>query len=126
MPSLSNKAQFFIITAVILAGFFYTISRYLNPYSYVDTSKSAVSNEVLMFNNFKDKAIKTVQLSDSIDRNLLEQNLRSYRSYITRIATENGYNLFFEFRNTTTMVGVNMTLRSDNIFLNTSFIIPRP
>ncbi|MBU5689547.1 MAG: hypothetical protein QXM68_01550 [Candidatus Aenigmatarchaeota archaeon] len=126
MLNLSNKAQYFIIASVILAGFFYTLSRFLNPSSFVDNSKSATANEILLFNNFKEKTIKAVQVSDSINRDDLETNLVTYRNYIQKIARENGYNLFFEFVNTTTNVSVNMTLKSDRMMMNTSFVIHRP
>jgi len=125
MLSLSSKAQFFILTAVVFAGFFYTLSKYLTPYSFVDTSKYANSPEIFFFNNIKEKAIKTVQITQQRDPNSLVPNLLAFRSYAQNISRENGYILFFEFDNTTTTVSFNITLSSERMTLSSSFTVRR-
>ncbi|MBU5689290.1 MAG: hypothetical protein KQA41_03645 [Candidatus Aenigmarchaeota archaeon] len=125
MHSLSNKAQFFILTAVVFAGFFYILSKYITPYSFIDTSKYAYSQEIFLFNNIKEKAIKTVKITQQNNPDDLVNNLINYRNYAQKIARDNGYILFFEFTNTTTSVSFNMTLSSEKIKLTSSFIVPR-
>lgn len=125
MPNLFNKAQFFILTAVVFAGVFYVLSKYITPYSFVDTSKYANSPEIFLFNNIKEKAIKTVKITQQNNPNQLVNNLISYRDYVKKVASENGYILFFEFDNTTTTVSFNITLSSDRMTLNSSFVVPR-
>ncbi|MEM5776839.1 MAG: hypothetical protein QXJ06_00125 [Candidatus Aenigmatarchaeota archaeon] len=125
MLSLSNKAQFFVLTAVVFAGFFYMLSKYITPYSFVDTSKYANSPEIFLFNNIKAKAIKTVRLTQQNNPNDLVNNLIIYRNYAEKIARDNGYILFFEFDNTTTTVSFNITLASERMVLSSSFKINR-
>lgn len=123
MPSLSNKAQFFLLTAVIIAGFFYTTSRYINPYSFIDTSKSAKSDEIFFFNNLKDKVVKTVAISKPND---LPANLNTYKNYIEGASRDKGYVLVFNYNNTTSNVGIKMILQSSRMTLTSDFIVRRP
>ncbi|MEM5801144.1 MAG: hypothetical protein QW350_01345 [Candidatus Aenigmatarchaeota archaeon] len=125
MLSLSNKAQFFILTAVVFAGLFYTLSKYITPYSFIDTSKYAYYQEIFIFNNIKEKAIKTVEITQKNNPDDLFNNLKAFRDYSQKVARDNGYILFFEFDNTTTTVSFNITLSSEKITLTTSFTIPR-
>ena len=62
---LSKKAQFFVLTTVVIVGVFYSLSRSIDPYTFVDTSKAAYGGEILFFDNVKDKAIETVIISAS-------------------------------------------------------------
>ncbi len=125
MLSLSNKAQFFVLTAVVFAGFFYTISKYLNPYSFVDTSTYANSPEIFLFNNIKEKAIKTVRITQQNNPDDLVNNLIAFRDYAQKVARDNGYILFFEFDNTTTTVSFNISLSSERMTLSSSFVVRR-
>jgi hypothetical protein len=125
MLSLSNKAQFFVLTAVVFAGFFYTLSKYLTPYSFVDTSKYANSPEIFLFNNIKEKAIKTVRITQQNNPDKLVENLIAFRNYAQEVARDNGYILFFEFDNTTTTVSFNISLSSERMTLSSSFVVRR-
>ncbi|KYK35689.1 MAG: hypothetical protein AYK18_02890 [Theionarchaea archaeon DG-70] len=120
MPSLSSKAQFFILTTVVIVGVFYTLSKYINPYAFVDTSKAAVSGETFFFDNVKEKAIKTVKLSNS--GNLLS-NLQMYKNYVRNLASEKGYNLELYYTNTTTLVNIQMVLTSEKYTLKSNFTV---
>lgn len=123
MLSLSSKAQFFLLTAVIIAGFFYTMSKYINPYSFIDTSKSAASEEIFFFNNIKEKAIKTVQISHPDE---LPNNLLTYKRFVEDVARDNGFILSFNYNTTNTTVGINMILQSERMKLTSDFIVNRP
>ncbi|MEM5777123.1 MAG: hypothetical protein QXJ06_01605 [Candidatus Aenigmatarchaeota archaeon] len=125
MHNLSNKAQFFILTAVVFAGFFYMLSKYITPYSFIDTSKYVSSQEIFLFNNIKEKAIKTVKITQQNNPDGLVDNLITYREYAQKIARDNGYILFFEFDVNKETVDFNITLSSEKITLTSSFIVPR-
>jgi len=123
MLNLSNKAQFFILTAVIIVGVFYTLSKYINPYSFIDTSNTAVSNEIFFFNNVKDKAEKTVKISP---QDQLENNLLTYKKYVEKLANDNGYILRFDYIPFDNFVQIEMTLQSQKMTLQSAFNISKP
>jgi hypothetical protein len=114
-----------VLTAVVFAGFFYTLSKYLTPYSFVDTSKYANSPEIFLFNNIKEKAIKTVRITQQNNPDKLVENLIAFRNYAQEVARDNGYILFFEFDNTTTTVSFNISLSSERMTLSSSFVVRR-
>ncbi len=124
MPSLSSKkAQFFILTTVVIVGVFYTLSKYINPYAFIDTSKSASGGETFFFDNVREKAIKTIEISDP---EYLSSNLKIYRNFVETKASERGYNLFFTYNISASLVGINMVLNSQKYVLKANFTVSRP
>lgn len=124
MPNLSGKkAQFFILTTVVIVGVFYTLSKYINPYSFVDTSKAAMGGETFFFDNVKEKAIKTVEVSAPSE---LESNLLKFDSLVEKTASDNGYNLVFNYTVKESEVDMSMVLMSQRQTLKASFTVPRP
>jgi len=121
MPSLSSKAQFFILTTVVIVGVFYALSKYINPYAFVDTSRGAKGEETFFFDNVREKAIKTIRLSNSGN---LPSNLNNYRNFVKNLASEKGYNLEFYYTNTTYDVNINMVLTSQKYTLKANFTVP--
>jgi hypothetical protein len=122
MPSLSSrKAQFFVLTTVVIVGVFYTLSKYINPYAFVDTSRAASGSETFFFDNVKEKAIKTVNISSPGD---LESNLARYKNFVENMASEKGYKLIFNYTIGTSDVDINMILVSEKITLKSNFNIP--
>jgi hypothetical protein len=122
MPSLSSrKAQFFVLTTVVIVGVFYTLSKYINPYAFVDTSRAASGSETFFFDNVKEKAIKTVNISSPGD---LESNLARYKNFVENMASEKGYKLIFNYTIGVNDVGVNMILVSEKMTLKSNFNIP--
>lgn len=122
MPSSSGKkAQFFVLTTVVIVGVFYTLSQYINPYAFVDTSRAAEGGESFFFDNVKDKAIKTVEISNSSE---LESNLRNYKNFVEKMASEKGYNLVFYYFNDSSTVYINMVLMSQKQTLKANFTVP--
>ncbi len=120
---LSKKAQFFVLTSVMIVGVFFTLSKYINQYSFVDTSKAVEGAEVFMFDNIKDKAIKTVQISNVTN---VESRLTEYKNFVEKMVADRGYTIYFEFRNTTEIVNFNMTLISERYVLRSDFWTPIP
>lgn len=124
MPKLSSKkAQFFILTTVVIVGVFYSLSKSIDPYTFVDTSDAAYGEEILFFDNVKDKSIKTVRISNPSE---LLSNLEEYKNFIEEVASNRGYNLVFYYTNTTDSVKINMVLTSQKYSLRANFTIPRP
>jgi hypothetical protein len=119
--SSNKKAQFFILTTVAIVAVFYSLSSSINPNAFIDTSEAAYGSETLFFDNVKNKAIKTVKISNSEQ---LESNLETYRDFVEEIAREKGYNLAFYFTNTTTDVKISMVLSSQKYLLTSNFTVP--
>lgn len=124
MPSLSGrKAQFFILTTVVIVGAFYALSKYINPYVFVDTSRAGAGGEVFFFDNVKEKAIKTVEISIPTE---LESNLNEYKNFVEGMAGEKGYNLVFNYTVKTGTVDMGMVLMSQRYTLRGNFTVQRP
>jgi len=123
MPNLSNKkAQFFILTTVVIVGVFYTLSKYINPYAFIDTSKAASGSETFFFDNIKEKAIKTVEISSADE---LENNLGNYTQFIKKMASDKGYSLNFDYNISVTNVDFRMVLTSEKMALKANFTVNR-
>lgn len=124
MHSLSGKkAQFFILTTVVIVGVFYALSKYLTPYSFIDTSRGVEGGEVFFFNNLKEKTIKTVEISDPAE---LNNNLEEYRQFVEDMAGDKGYDMSFNYTVKSKEVDINMILLSQKYTLKSSFTVPRP
>lgn len=124
MLSFSNrKGQFFILTAVVIVGVFYILSKYINPYSFIDTSEQADSGEVFFFNNIMEKTNKTVQISNP---DALGMNLASFRTFAQQVATGKGYKLTYNYNISSSKVDVFMVLESQKYTLMGNFTVRRP
>jgi dihydroxyacetone kinase DhaKLM complex PTS-EIIA-like component DhaM len=123
--SSSRKAQFFILTTVVIVGVFYTLSKYINPYAFVSTSEPIIEGEESFFDNVKDKTIKTVTIS-SRDDATLKNNLEKYKNFVINMSSEKGYDLSFSYTVGSTNVNVSMVLLSQKTTLTSKFTIPRP
>jgi hypothetical protein len=122
-----KKAEFFILTTVVIVGVFYSLSKYINPYAFVDTSKAASGGETFFFDNVKEKAIKTVQISSSDE---LNSNLNDFKNSVEDMAIERGYNLEFYYWNKTELTGnyvyIDMVLTSEKYTLKGNFTAVNP
>lgn len=123
MPSLSRKSQFFILTAVVIVGVFYALSRNINPFSFIDTSSPAQGDEIFFFNNVKEKAVKTVEISSPDE---LITNLATYKNFVQGVARDKEYILVFDYTVTDTDVDFSMTLTSKRMTLKSDFTVQRP
>ncbi len=124
MLNLSNrKAQFFILTSVVIIGLFYSLSRYINPFSFIDTSKGIRGDETFFFDNVKEKTVKTVQISSPDE---LENNMKKFREFTQNVAAENGYVLAYVYSISDQSVNVSMTLKSQKAELKSDFTVQRP
>jgi len=123
----SKKAEFFILTTVVIVGVFYSLSKYINPCAFVDTSKAASEGETTFFDNVKEKAIKTVEISPPDE---LNSNLNDFKNFVEDMASERGYNLGFYYWNKTEATGnyvyIDMVLTSEKYTLKGNFTVVKP
>ncbi|MBL7169648.1 MAG: hypothetical protein ISS48_01345 [Candidatus Aenigmarchaeota archaeon] len=122
---LSKKAQFFILTAVMIVGVFFTLSKYINQYSFIDTSKAVEGAEIFILENIVGKANKTVQISNTLNFN---SRLTTYKDFVGNMVADRGYTLSFNFTNITDLAVFNITLMSERYTLRSEFseTIPQP
>jgi len=121
MPSLSSrKAQFFILTTVVIVAAFYTLSKYINPNVFVDTSRAGMGSETFFFDNVKEKAIKTVEISNSTQ---LESNLNEYKNFVEDVAGKKGYSLVFNYTVYPDTVNMSIVLMSQKYTLRGNFTV---
>ena len=125
---LSQKAQFFVLSALIIVGILYFISQWLEPYTIIDTSAVATSDELFIFNNIKSKAKETVRISKSTEE--LTYNLQEYKNFIENYAFEKGklylsYEIISPYpageEDFPVIVLFNITLKSPNKRLESEF-----
>jgi len=90
---------------------------------FVDTSRAGAGGEIFFFDNVKEKAIKTVEISIPTD---LESNLDDYKDFVEGVAGEKGYNLVFNYTVYSTTVDMNMVLMSQKYTLRGNFTVERP
>ncbi|MBD3155308.1 MAG: hypothetical protein GF368_01485 [Candidatus Aenigmarchaeota archaeon] len=126
MRSLSNrKAQFFILTAVIVIGVFFTLSKYINRYSLIDTSRAAQGSEIFIIDNVKEKAMKTVHISNMTNIN---ERLAIFKETVQDVVSGRGYILDFSYTiNAPLRIAImNISLISDRYTLKSDFQTPIP
>jgi hypothetical protein len=123
MRSTLNKGQFYVLTAVVIVGFFFLLSRYVSPYSFIDTSTAITDDEIFFFNNMRNKAEKTVQESES---NELVNNLNNFTELSEKAGEKAEHIFVITYTLDSTDVNFDMSLITDKYTLNSSFSVPRP
>lgn len=90
-----SKAQFFILSTLVIVGIIYFVSRWIEPYTIIDTSSVATSEELFMFNNI---AGKTTEIVTTSARNSeeLKYNLEEYKAFVESFAMRKNINLNFD------------------------------
>ncbi len=76
----SRKAQFLIITALVIVNIFYLVSRWTRPYTIPDTSEIVLMEEPFIMNNLREEALEIVNTSSSCEN--LVDNLDEYKIYV--------------------------------------------
>ena len=114
----NKKAQFFILTTVIIVGVFYTMSKYINPYTFIDTSEPFYGTEILMFDNIANKAVKTIDISNTTN---IADHMSLYKSFVENKTSDEGYILNFNYTIDGNQVNVTMFMVSETTKLKTSF-----
>jgi len=84
----SKKAQFFIITTITIVTMIFFMSKWMEPYTIIDTSSVVLKEQPFLLNNIVEKADVTVAASSPED---LEYNLQEYMNFITDYAAKKGF-----------------------------------
>lgn len=90
---LKSKAQFFILSAFVIVGILYLISKWMQPLTVIDTSSAALMDEYSVFNNIKEKMVYAVNGSKSCED--LTYNLDEYYNYVKNYVLSKGYGFNF-------------------------------
>ena len=127
----SRKAQFFIISAFTIVSILYFVSKWMEPYTIIDTSTIASMGEPFLFNNIKEK----VEYAINGSKNCLDMkyNLEEYKIFTETYALSKGYNLDLNYTVAScpeevvpappspTVVAFRITLKSPNVYLFSQF-----
>ena len=121
----SKKAQFFVLSALIIVSILLLVSRWLEPLSIIDTSSVVLAEESFVFNNVKEKAVSTVQLSNGCEE--LRYNLDEFNSVLSETFTRKNFKLSLAYEVTQPCVDnilrtkFNLTLDSPSTYITSSF-----
>jgi len=123
-----KKAQFFILSAFAIVAMLYLISRWIEPFTIVDTSQVALMDEIFIFNNIKEKTATVIKDSKTCED--LNYNLQEYKDFVESYALSKGYRISFAYLLTPCIPNVpfpvyaaqiNLTLQSPRATLNSQF-----
>ena len=95
LNSRKKKAQFFVLSAFSIVAILFILSSWVQPYTVIDTSSIVLMQEPFVFNNVKEKAIQTVQLSKNCDD--LRYNIDEYSNFVNQYSVEKNLNLKFNY-----------------------------
>jgi hypothetical protein len=123
-----RKAQFFVLSVFTIVGILYLISSWIQPFTIIDTSAAILNEEPFVFNNFKEKAITTVNNSKNCED--LFYNLDEYSNFIQNFASGKNLKLVFYYaipdcqsisKGTEMPIPFNMTLTSSKFYITSNF-----
>lgn len=130
----SRKAQFFVLSAFVMVTILYFVSRWMEPYTIIDTSSVVLISEPFIFNNIKEKAAYAIIGSKTCED--LKYNLEEYKYFVEGYALEKGYNLDLNYSIANcpeevipappvspTVVAFNLTLMSPSAVLGSEFYV---
>ncbi len=90
-----KKAQFFLLAAFAIVTILFMINQLVSPSNVFDTSSIALSDEIFMFNNIKQKSVDVAGQSKSCEE--IITNLEEFRNIAKDFVLKKGV-LLFEFR----------------------------
>jgi len=85
----NRKAQFYILTAIVIVTIIYFMSKWMEPYTIIDTSSVVLNEQPFLLNNIVEKADATVAGSNNMEE--LTYNLQEYSSFVKDYATKKGF-----------------------------------
>lgn len=117
---LGGKAQFFIISTVIVAVFLASVTSLFRDYSATDLSKVPEIGKGEFFINSKEMVKKTIDGSDVCRER--KRNLQELKNFLTREAMKRGVNLEISYEGVCPKpVDVSINLTSSNLLIRDEF-----
>jgi len=121
----SKKAQFFILSAVLIVSVLFMISNWIRPISILDTSSAVLMEEPFVFNNIKEKADETVQISANCEE--LRFNLEEFKNFTVDFTLRKNFNLDLSYTIdscgvSSRQVTFNITMTSPRMTINSNFV----
>lgn len=121
--SKSKKAQFYIVTAVFIVIVMYQISSWISSMRISKTSYVLLEDEFGIFDNIKEKSIKTVRISSCEE---LRWNLDEYKYFVEKFGLENNMKIDLEYTIqkcdlSGKKVNFTLSLQSPSIYMNSTF-----
>lgn len=116
-----SKAQFFLISAVIIISIFSTISQYITDYAKVDLTKSYETQELQYISQIKSSLLSTVSAAPC---ERLDAELNATEGIIKNKLA--GHGIVFDAKHTIVGCGVSFSfnITSPKIFSTTDFKYP--
>jgi hypothetical protein len=90
----SRKAQFFVLSAFAIVTVVFFISRWIEPYTIIDTSSVILAEEPFIFNNIAEKANETIYISKN--PNELRFNIEEYKQFVEEYALRKNLKITFD------------------------------
>ncbi len=124
----SKKAQFFVLSAFAIVSIIYFVSRWMEPFTIIDTSSIPMMDEPFIFNNIVEKANETVGASKSCDD--LTFNLQEYSNFVKDYASGRNMLLGFDYTQSAcpanpAVVTFKINLTTTRIFINRTFSVTK-
>jgi hypothetical protein len=123
----SRKAQFFVLSAFAIVTVIYFISRWIEPYTIIDTSAVVLMEEPFIFNNIVEKANETVYISRSPEE--LRYNIEEYKQFVEEYALRKNLKITFDISNlsfgNTTAGSIFIQLSSPRMTINRTLLVSR-
>lgn len=117
--SSSRKAQFFVLSTLIIVVLMYLMGRWISSSTVPDASAVAVNAAPFIFNNIVEKTQQTVKASG--DCQTLTYNIQEYSAFVKNFAAGNGYNLYYNYNiNPSCSIGAGSRTVTFNISLSTA------
>ena len=91
----SKKAQFFLLSAFAIVTIAFFVSKWIEPYTIIDTSSVVLRDEAFIFNNIKEKAVTVINGSKNCED--LFYNLEEYKNFVEDYASKKNYKLDFDY-----------------------------
>ncbi len=119
-----KKAQFFILSAIIITSFMYIISRWVEPSNIIDTSSPILLDEPFIFNNILEKAKEVVNSTRYCEDLML--NLDEYKNFVENFVAEKGMTLNFTYVITScSRVDLYINLLSKKMLINATISVTK-
>ncbi len=127
--SRSRKAQFFVLSAFAIVSIIYFVSKWMEPYTIIDTSSVVMVEEPFIFNNIVEKANETIYISKSVNESIY--NIQKYKNFVEQYASRKNIKITFDtssltFNDPTSVAGsIFIELSSTRMTINKTLPISR-